>query len=150
MMTNGNAVTAVSTELTADHARLDALFDDACRSVGANDFARATPAFAEFARGLAHHIGVEESFLFPALDARVRTPGPTTVMRHEHRAIEQLLTLAAASLAARDAATFGADAAELAAILAAHNMKEERVLYPRSDAALDPTERAAVVAALRL
>ena len=71
-------------------------------------------------------------------------------MRREHRAIEQLLTRAAAALEARDGGAFATEAAELAVVLAAHNMKEERILYPRSDAALDESERAAVVAALRL
>jgi hemerythrin superfamily protein len=148
MMNKASAATSVATELTADHTRLDALFDDACRSVGAKDFAPASAAFSEFARDLAHHIGVEERSLFPAFDARVHMPGPTTVMRQEHRALEKLLARAAASLEARDAARFATEAAELAAILSAHNMKEERILYPRCDAALDETERAAVVAAL--
>jgi hemerythrin superfamily protein len=71
-------------------------------------------------------------------------------MRHEHRAIEQLIARASASLAAADAALFATEAAELAAILEAHNLKEERILYPRTDATLDDNERAGLIAALGL
>lgn len=140
----------VSRHLTADHARLDALFDEACSSVGNGDFVAAIGAFHNFARGLQHHIDVEERFLFPVFDARVPMRGPTTVMRHEHRAIEQLLALATASLRAHDGAQFVLESAELAALLRGHNMKEERVLYPRTDAALDDAERAELVTALEL
>jgi hemerythrin superfamily protein len=150
MMNQDRAELSISRHLAADHSRLDILFDDACSLVGAGDFARAATAFAEFARGLAHHIAVEERFLFPVFDARVYLPGPTTVMRHEHRAIEQLLALANASLAAADAGQFATEAAELAVILKAHNLKEERILYPRTDAALDESERAGLIAALGL
>lgn len=138
----------VSRHLEADHARLDALFDDACSKAGAGDFVSAIATFHDFDQGLRHHIDIEERLLFPAFDARVPMRGPTTVMRHEHQSIKQLLILAAASLAAHDAAQFGGQAAELAAILRGHNMKEERVLYPRTDAALDDDEHARLIAAL--
>ena len=140
----------VSRPLTADHERLDALFDEACACVGKGDFAGAVGVFHNFAHGLQHHIDIEERFLFPVFDARVPMRGPTTVMRHEHRSIEQLLALATASLRAQDAAQFGSEAAELAALLRAHNMKEEHVLYPRTDGALDDAERAELVTALEL
>jgi iron-sulfur cluster repair protein YtfE (RIC family) len=140
----------VSRHLVADHARLDALFDDACDRVGGGDFVGASGVFHAFAHGLQHHIDIEERFLFPVFDARVPLRGPTTVMRHEHRAIEQLLATAGASLKARDAGQFATDAAELAALVKAHNLKEERVVYPQTDAALDDAERAELVTALEL
>ncbi len=140
----------VSRHLAADHARLDGLFDDACSRVGAGDFSAALGLFHAFAHGLQRHIDVEERFLFPVFDARVGMHGPTAVMRHEHRAIQQLLPQAAAALQARDAGEFATAAAELAAILSAHNQKEERVIYPRTDGALDDAERAELVSALEL
>ncbi len=140
----------VSRHLTADHARLDQLFDDACSRVGAGDFLAAIGLFHAFANGLQHHIDVEERFLFPVFDARVGMRGPTLVMQQEHRAIERLVAQATAALQARDAEGFATTAAELAAILSAHNQKEERVIYPRTDAALDDAERAELVTALEL
>ncbi|HEX8954354.1 MAG TPA: hemerythrin domain-containing protein, partial [Polyangia bacterium] len=83
-------------------------------------------------------------------DARVPMRGPTTVMRHEHRSIEQLLALAAASLQARDAEQFATEAAELSALIRGHNLKEERIIYPATDGALDDGERAELLAALEL
>ncbi|HXU72308.1 MAG TPA: hemerythrin domain-containing protein [Polyangia bacterium] len=149
MINQESAAASISLALSADHERLDRLFDDACTRVGAGDFPGATMSFSEFARGLLHHIAVEERSLFPAFDARARMPGPTAVMCHEHRAIERSLALAADALTSLGASRFATEAAELSAILAAHNMKEERIIYPRSDAALDETERAAVLEALR-
>jgi regulator of cell morphogenesis and NO signaling len=148
MMNDGSADLSVRLRLTADHTRLDQIFDDACDLVGAGNCDAARGAFKQFAQGLAHHIAVEEGFLFPAFDAHAHMPGPTTVMRDEHRAIERLLALASASLGAGDAGQFATEAAELAAVLKAHNLKEERVLYPRSDASLDQRDRAQVIGAL--
>lgn len=148
MMNKAIGATSVTRTLTLDHQRLDQLFEEACRFAGDGDFARAGRAFGELARGLRHHIDVEERLLFPAFDARVPMPGPTTVMRHEHRAIDELLGVAQAALAAGEGALFAREAAELTALLRAHNLKEERVLYPRCDAALDEQEQAGVVAAL--
>ena len=149
MIDKQSAPTSICQELAADHARLDRLFDDACSHVGAGDFTEAGAAFDAFAGGLARHIAVEERVLFPAFDARAGMPGPTTVMRIEHRAIERAMAVAWASLRAGDAGRFASDAAGLAALLSAHNLKEERILYPRSDAALDESERARVLAELR-
>ena len=149
MIDKATSETSITATLTADHARLDGLFEEACRFAGDGDFARARRSFDEFARGLAHHIRIEERFLFPAFDARLRMPGPTTVMRQEHRAIEALLAVAHGLLAADEGGMLAREAAELAALLRAHNLKEERVLYPRSDAALGEHEQAEIVTALQ-
>jgi hemerythrin superfamily protein len=148
MMNQGSAEISVSGHLTADHRHLDDLFDQARTLVAAGDLGAARSIFERLVSGLRHHIAVEEKFLFPAFDARVAVPGPTTVMRHEHRKIEQLMASASAALESGDADGFAGEASELAAILHAHNLKEERVLYPRTDAALDDAERAELVAAL--
>jgi len=138
----------VSGVLAADHTRLDALFDDACERVGDGDFLGAISVFHAFANGLRHHIDLEERFVFPVFDARVPVRGPTIVMQHEHRAIVELLGLAATSLKARDTSQFATAAAELGALVAAHNVKEEKILYPRVDGALDTAERAELVRVL--
>jgi iron-sulfur cluster repair protein YtfE (RIC family) len=149
MMNQGSTPITVTEGLTADHVRLDELFDQACDHVGLGDYERACTAFGDFAKGLGHHIAVEERFLFPIFDARVVAGGPTNVMRHEHRRIEQLLALADASLRASDPVTFATEAAELAAILRAHNLKEERILYPHTDAVIQDGEGADIVAILQ-
>ena len=98
-------------------------------------------AWAEFELGLRRHIGFEEEILFPGFEAGTgMSPqaGPTAVMRIEHREIERLLE------AIRGALAGIADPlplrTELHRVLAAHNMKEEQVLYPMTDRALGPEE----------
>ena len=101
----------------------------------------ARAAWAEFELGLRRHIGFEEEILFPGFEAGTgMSPqaGPTAVMRIEHREIERLLE------AIRGALAGIADPlplrTELHRVLAAHNMKEEQVLYPMTDRALGPEE----------
>jgi hemerythrin-like domain-containing protein len=141
--------TTVSQYLSADHARLDKIFADTRRLADAGEWLPARAAFEPFAQGLTHHIAVEEQRLFPVFEARLRTAGPTTVMRLEHRSIEQLLARLRAALDGSDGAAFGDAAAELGRIIEVHNRKEEHVLYPRLDAALDVAERNQLVAAMR-
>jgi hemerythrin-like domain-containing protein len=148
MMTTSGEKT-VTHGLTRDHAHLDVLFDDATRLAATGELDAAGRAFAEFARELDRHIDVEERILFPAFDACAHMPGPTTVMRHEHGALKKLVATAKAALAHGDVSAYASVAAELAALVHTHNMKEERVLYPRCDGALDAAARAEVLAALR-
>ena len=149
MRDRSEAEPSISSEFTRDHCRLDVLFEDARRLATADNLGGAAAAFRRFAYELARHIAAEEKQLFPMFDARAGMRGPTTMMRHEHRELERLMAVAAASLEREDAATFATEAAALAAILGTHNLKEERVLYPRTDAVVDESERARLVASLQ-
>lgn len=139
----------VSSFLGAHHEKLDTLFAEARRLAAGSHFEAAREAFFAFADGLERHIQAEETILFPAFDAQVPMRGPTMVMTHEHRAIEELIARGRAALEDEDGERFDDDAAELAELLHAHNVKEERVLYPRLDAALDAAARTDLVAELR-
>lgn len=145
----GTSHETVSSFLGDHHEELDRLFAEARRLAGAGHFEAAREAWFAFADGLGRHMAAEESILFPAFDAEVPMRGPTAVMCHEHRAIEEMLARARAALEDDDALRFDDVAAELADLLHAHNVKEERVLYPRLDAALDGAARAALVGRLR-
>jgi regulator of cell morphogenesis and NO signaling len=144
--THAAAGSSVSDYLAHDHERLDARLADSCQLFGRGCTLDAAVAFEEFARGLQRHIGLEEELLFPVFDARVGMAGPTAVMRQEHRRIEALVAAARAALADADVRAFLDAADEIAAALQAHNVKEERILYPRTDAALGHDERALLVA----
>lgn len=143
---------SVTELLEEDHRRLDALAEG--MFAAARDGRDATALASAFTEGLARHIRIEEEVLFPVFEARTgMTRGPTTVMRMEHRAIEQQLANvreAVARLAAapgdKDALTDLEDArAMLVGILEAHNAKEENVLYPMTDRVLPGAERDDVV-----
>ena len=124
--------------LAWDHDRLDALETAAFEARAAGNPGEAAGLYAQFARGLARHIGFEEDLLFPLLESRLGFPpsaGPTAVMRMEHLEIRALLD--------RIRAAIGDPAVDplplrqrLHAVLIPHNEKEERILYPMADARL--------------
>ncbi len=145
MLEPGAVPSTVSDLLARDHARLDGRLADARRLAGDGKPLDAVTAFDDFVQGLEHHILIEEDVLFPTFEARVHLSGPTAVMRHEHRILGRLLPLARAALVGGDRLGFVGICDEIAAALAAHNMKEEHIIYPRTDAALSDDERAALV-----
>ncbi|MFO0775366.1 MAG: hemerythrin domain-containing protein [Nitrospiraceae bacterium] len=126
-----------------DHDRLDGLFAS-FRSQYTADRAAAQSAFAAFRAGLAQHIVWEEELLFPLWEAKtgMTQAGPTVVMRHEHRQIHPLLEQLQRE--SDKGENIEATAQLLSDILAAHNMKEERVLYPAIDQALTDEQRVTV------
>lgn len=88
---------------------------------------------------LRRHIYLEEEYLFPPLRA-AGLVGPVMVMVHEHGRMWPLLDRLEQLVSAADdtAATLTND---LLAQLAAHNTKEEHILYPQADTLLDEAER---------
>jgi iron-sulfur cluster repair protein YtfE (RIC family) len=131
----------VTAYLTADHRRLDELFDRACEHCGMGALILARDLWGELDQGLRRHIALEESTVFPTFLERTGITGPIAVMRHEHRQIEALLQTAACALAEDDTAGFSQAAGALRQLLGAHNHKEERVLYPKTDASLSLAEQ---------
>src|SRR4029453_13967448 len=100
-----------------------------------------------FARGLRRHIGFEEEILFPEFERRAGIPrdfGPTAVMRAEHREIESLLEHISRGIG-DPAADADSPRRRLHEVLGAHNVKEERVLYPGTDRLMSEDERDALV-----
>jgi hemerythrin-like domain-containing protein len=59
----------------------------------------------------------------------------------EHRHIEHALERMATALEASDRGGFATAYADLLEVLGPHNEKEEHILYPMTDRALDETER---------
>lgn len=123
---------SVSQFFSADHDRLDGLLAE-YRRLKATDHAAAKRAFKEFLQGLKRHIVWEEDILFPAFEeGGPGEGGPTAVMRSEHRQIKTRLE--AVHDKVREADPDSDDAvASLVELLGAHNMKEERILYPAID-----------------
>jgi regulator of cell morphogenesis and NO signaling len=143
---DAGSLRAVTEALSWDHDRLEVIEQRAFEAHAAGDAAGAVAAWKEFAHGLERHIRFEEQVLFPVFEERTGAPpaaGPTAVMRIEHREIEGLLDEIAAALeGATDALPLRA---RLHRVLRDHNMKEERILYPATDQALDEGARDEVV-----
>lgn len=137
---------SVSDYLESDHVRLDRMLKQVERLLAARDLAGSASLFGEFAGGLNRHIDAEEQVLFPEFERRTGiTGGPTTVMRAEHLEIRSWMARVAERLEANDATAARSAIAQLTAALSDHNMKEEHVVYPMTDAAADEAERDAIV-----
>lgn len=131
---------ALTEPLRDHHKHCDELFAAAESSVAAADWAQAASLFGEFAAALENHFHTEETVLFPAFEtATGMSGGPTQVMRYEHAQMRDLCAQMAEALAARSAEGFSGAAETLLILMQQHNMKEENILYPMCDRALDRT-----------
>jgi iron-sulfur cluster repair protein YtfE (RIC family) len=121
--------------LEVDHQRLDAILHAIKRASSEGGLSRVATQFESFAAGLLRHIEAEEAVLFPRLvEARRGAERPVSVMRVEHIRFRELVGTIAADLRA-GSDTWRDHAWLLEQDLAAHNTKEERVLYPMADEA---------------
>jgi iron-sulfur cluster repair protein YtfE (RIC family) len=134
----------VQAPFAEDHDRLDGLLET-YRRLKRTDFPRAKAAFKEFKTGLQRHIVWEEQILFPRFEEKtcMREIGPTAVMRAEHRQIGAALEALHDKVRHQDPDS-DAEETRLLDLLAAHNEKEEHVLYPSLDRLLSPEEQVAV------
>lgn len=119
---------------TVDHRRCDELFADAEAAVQRGQWPAATLRYRQFREALLHHIEVEESTLFPALEEHIGgTFEPAQVMRAEHEELRGLLEELGSAIEERDADGFLAAAETLHILIQQHNVKEEQMLYRMAD-----------------
>ncbi|HLA76195.1 MAG TPA: hemerythrin domain-containing protein [Vicinamibacteria bacterium] len=136
----------VTSYLSWDHDRLDAILAEVCRRVEAGQLGEAEAGYREFLTGLRRHIRLEEELVFPLFEAKTGvTGGPTAVMRAEHLEIERALGMMQDGLSQKDANGFREGLQFLRSVLPDHNAKEEHVLYPTTDRVLSAEERSAFV-----
>ncbi len=116
--------------LEADHHEIDEAIAAFTASPG--DPRSLAPAI----RALRRHIYLEEEFLFPLLrEAEPALTAPVFVMLREHAQIWATLDALEREPGEGSGPVLGK---QLAVQLLHHNLKEERVLYPRADEVLDP------------
>jgi hemerythrin-like domain-containing protein len=128
--------------LTWDYERLEAVLTAVEVDVEAGRLAAAERRYGEFRDGLRRHIRIEEELLFPLFEARTGVaPGPTEVMRSEHREIEQAIRIMEEGLTTRSVERFDEGRRFLAATLPDHHAKKEHILYPTTDRLLSDAER---------
>lgn len=134
---------SVQASFAQDHDRLDQLLES-YRRLKRVDFPQAKQAFREFKFGLQRHIIWEETILFPLFEEKTGLcdRGPTVVMRSEHREIGRCLEALHDKVRRQDVDSDGEEQA-LLQVLAAHNLKEENVLYPAIDKMSSDEERTA-------
>jgi iron-sulfur cluster repair protein YtfE (RIC family) len=129
-----------------DHDDIDQLLEQ-FRASRTGDRPAALAMYREFKTRLERHIGWEEDILFPLFEqlTGMANNGPTVVMRAEHRQIKSFLDSIDATLQGGDA-SIDADESALLEVLAAHNLKEENILYPLIDRQVSAADREAVFA----
>jgi hemerythrin-like domain-containing protein len=126
-------------ELMQDHHRhCDTKFVAAEEAMRRGRWAAGRALLEDFGHDLDAHFAAEEDILFPAFEgATGMREGPTQVMRYEHGQVRDLLAQMIAAAAAEDGDEFAGAAETLLVLMQQHNAKEEHILYPMCDSALD-------------
>ncbi len=129
----------VAAALEAEHREIDRGLSEFERQLVSGRW-NAAPLH-DAAVALRRHIYIEEEFLFPAL-RQLGLFGPVAVMLREHGEIWRALdAVERAADVEADASGARLRCAQLADVLAAHNEKEEAILYPMADSKIEGAER---------
>lgn len=144
----GRGVTTITELFEEDHRRLDELAAQMRNEVH-EDPLRAIVLANLLVRGLRRHVKIEEEIVFPIHEARSRYAATTVAMHTEHLALLSYVARiereadALRVAAGREAAIGRLLDAEtgLAAVIAEHNEKEERGLFPLLDHTMKPADR---------
>lgn len=125
---------SISSFLMNEHRSCDHLLVEVENAATEERWDDARAALGQFRAALDAHLSMEESVLFPTLEEAAGGPfGPTVVMRAEHGQMRQLLTAAEGHLAIAARRELLGAVDTLMTLIAQHNMKEERILYPMAD-----------------
>jgi len=134
--------------LEVHHRRIDEMLDGVEIAADIGSWAEARALFTRLRGELEEHIRIEEQLMFPSFEAFMRMPGgPTSVMRAEHAEIARCLDAVEGSLDAQQLDGEAVD--QLEGLLASHNAKEERVLYPLFERHAPPEAYGALLAEIR-
>jgi len=121
-----------------DHRACDHLYTDAENALAAKNTEEAKRLFGEFYRATNHHFDMEERELFITFEKRTgMAGGPTQMMRFEHQQLRTQLEAMLKALNENKFDDFFGIGESMMIMLQQHNMKEEQMLYPMIDRALD-------------
>jgi hemerythrin-like domain-containing protein len=119
------------------HQICDDAYIKADAAVADERWPEAAIAFDRFRALMERHLSVEEERLFPRFEAATGiVAGPTRVMRIEHQQLRALFDEMAAAVRTERADNFSGAGETMMMMMAQHNLKEENVLYPACDRAL--------------
>ncbi len=131
-------------KLTADHQRLEKLFDDVLRRLALDDRDETRAAWNEFDRGLTAHLDAEEKLILPAF--AFAFPEEAAAIRKEHESIRA--TLLELGVAVDLHSIRWPAAADFVSALRAHATREDSLMYRWAEKNLEETVRAALVRGL--
>jgi iron-sulfur cluster repair protein YtfE (RIC family) len=128
---------SISEFFSAQHRACDRLFEKMEAAVSQDDWPQAESLYKELSRDTLQHFSNEEEGLFPLFEEKTgMQAGPTQVMRSEHIELRELLQRMGDAVRDKDQAEALGTAETFFLFLQQHNVKEEQVLYPMADQAL--------------
>jgi hemerythrin-like domain-containing protein len=129
----------LSTFMKDDHRSCDEGFATMENAVADENWSEAKEKFEEFTTNLLHHFDIEEKVMFPAFEARSESAhcNPTPVMIMEHEQMRGITKDMREKLEAKDKNGFFGSSETLMMLMQQHNMKEEQMMYPMIDEAMD-------------
>lgn len=135
-----------------DHRRMENLLHEGAHLAASGDWPRARATLEAYADALLRHADIEDEILFPAYErlSGGMADSPTAMMRHEHVEVRAALHDLVRAAHNADQPALYAALARLAAVVIEHHAKEEEILFPGMDEALDAAAREALVDQLLL
>ncbi len=128
---------SVSEFFSAQHRACDRVFEQLEDAVSQDDWSQADVLYSRLRQDTLQHFVNEEEGLFPLFEEKTgMQAGPTQVMRGEHAELRELLQRMGDAVQARDRDEIPGMAETFFLFLQQHNIKEEQVLYPMADQAL--------------
>jgi len=123
---------------TSKHRSCDGGWADVEAAAEAGDPGATAACWSRFRNALLRHLAMEEQLLFPAVEAAtgMANAGPTQVMRMEHEQMRGVLEQMSAAVERGDAEELIDQGDTLNVLIQQHNMKEEGMLYPMAERAL--------------
>lgn len=124
---------------TLDHRHCDGIWAEVEAAIESGSDEAAKVVWQRFDEALRLHLRIEEEILFPAFEnaTGMTGGGPTFVMRAEHDQMRGLLDQMATTAVAGDFQELLDEGDTLLLLIQQHNQKEEQMLYPMSEQALD-------------
>ncbi len=132
-------MTILSEYMKEDHRACDVKFANMENAIADDNWTEGKKLFEDFASDLIYHFDMEEEVMFPGFEARSENAhcNPTPVMIMEHTQMRQLTKDMAQAVENKDKDKFFGLSETLMMTMQQHNMKEEQMMYPMIDEAMN-------------
>ncbi|MCP4494586.1 MAG: hemerythrin domain-containing protein [Gammaproteobacteria bacterium] len=130
-------MTTVTEFFTKQHRECDAILEQMEQALNTHDWGLATQKYDAMQQDIFEHLANEEDSLFPMFEEKSgMRGGPVSVMLGEHIEIKALVERIGHAITAQDLDEALDTMETLFMFLQQHNVKEEQMLYPMTDEAL--------------
>ncbi len=133
---------SISEFFSAQHRACDRTFEAMEEAISRNDWPQAESLYKELSKDTLQHFLNEEEGLFLLFEEKTgMRAGPTQVMRSEHIELRELLLRIGNAVQAANQDEALGTAETFFLFLQQHNVKEEQMLYPMADQALQGSQQ---------